>query len=73
MGEVAEMIINGECCALCMTTFLDFDEGEAELKTDSEGVVCNATIHEHGYPVVCSECWEEDCGYQKADETVSTI
>ena len=21
---------------------------------------------EHGYPVACNDCWESDCGYQKA-------
>jgi len=23
---------------------------------------------EHGYPVVCEDCWESDCGYPKATE-----
>ena len=21
---------------------------------------------EHGYPAACEDCWEPDCGYQKA-------
>ena len=21
---------------------------------------------EHGYPVACAECWDKNCGYQKA-------
>jgi len=24
-------------------------------------------VEEHGYPVACKECWEEGCGYQKAE------
>lgn len=27
---------------------------------------------EHGYPVACKECWEKDCGYQKATEDLIT-
>lgn len=28
---------------------------------------CNIPFAEdHGYPVACDECWEPDCGYQKA-------
>ena len=26
---------------------------------------------EHGYPVVCRECWEPSCGYQKT--TINTL
>ncbi len=44
MGEIANAMINGECCALC---------GQFFKKP-------------HGYPVACKECWEKDCGYQKA-------
>lgn len=25
-------------------------------------------VEEHGYPVVCTDCWDEDCGYGKATE-----
>jgi hypothetical protein len=24
-------------------------------------------IYVHEYPVACYDCWEPDCGYQKAD------
>jgi hypothetical protein len=50
MGENADDIIEGACCALCGQYFVG-DEGE---------------LYEHGYPVACEECWEPGCGYQKA-------
>lgn len=62
MGEYADQIINGECCALCMAPFISGD------KDDSVGYVEG---FEHGYPVACKDCWEPDCGYQKA--TADTI
>jgi hypothetical protein len=65
MGHVSEDILNGEICALCMATFIDFNEGETELKIEDDKVI-NATVYEHGYPVACDECWDEECGYQKA-------
>lgn len=46
MGEIADDIIEGVCCALCGQYF----------------------EQEHGYPVACSDCYEEGCGYQKATE-----
>ena len=54
MGEIAEDIINGECCALCGQYF--FNE--------------KMEICEHEYPVACWDCWEKDCGYQKSDYPV---
>lgn len=27
----------------------------------------NDKLYTHGYPVACWDCWEEDCGYPKAD------
>lgn len=31
--------------------------------------LCNVYfIEEHGYPVVCSSCFDEDCGYEEATE-----
>lgn len=47
----AEDIIEGSCCALCGCYFADPGGG----------------IFDHGYPVACYDCWEEDCGYQKAE------
>lgn len=44
MGEIADDMIEGVCCALCGQYF----------------------VEEHGYPVACDECYEPDCGYQKA-------
>lgn len=52
MGEIADDIIAGVCCALCGQYFEDPDNPD--------------TLYEHGYPVACNECWEEGCGYEKA-------
>jgi len=52
MGEVAEDMIDGSCCSLCGQYFQDSDDKDM--------------IYTHGYPVVCKDCWEPDCGYEKA-------
>ena len=56
MGELANDMIDGCCCSIC---------GEYFVEEDGE------TMYEHGYPVACKQCWDEDCGYQKA--TADTI
>lgn len=48
MGQMAEDILDGACCALCGQYF--------EI--------------EHGYPIACTDCWDEKCGYQKATENL---
>jgi len=48
MGEVADAMIDGSCCAICGQYF----------------------ENDHGYPVACKDCWEPDCGYQKATEEI---
>lgn len=53
MGEMAEDILDGSCCALCGCYF-------KHPKKENEG-------YSHGYPVACKDCWEPDCGYGKAD------
>ena len=63
MGEYADQIINGECCAFCMTPFID----KKTIKDKTP------TIYEHGYPVACKDCWEPGCGYQKADKEAKTL
>lgn len=45
MGEIANDMINGVCCSLCGQYFKDPNEKN--------------TAYEHGYPVVCGECWED--------------
>ena len=52
MGEIAEDMIDGACCALCGQYFEDPQD-------------CGI-VYEHGYPVACWDCYESDCGYQKA-------
>lgn len=52
MGEIADDMINGACCALCGQYFENPDEP--------------GTVYEHGYPVACKQCWEPGCGYEKA-------
>lgn len=41
MGEIADSMINGDVCELCLMPFVD-----------SKG-----NPYEHGYPTVCIECW----------------
>lgn len=52
MGEISDDIIEGACCALCGQYFADPEDEDA--------------LFEHGFPVACKECWEPDCGYEKA-------
>ena len=52
MGQIADDMIEGRCCALCGQYFKNPKKNE---------------IYEHGYPVTCWDCWEEDCGYQRAE------
>jgi len=52
MGEIADDIIDGACCALCGCYFVS-EEG--------------STLISHGYPVACEDCWEPGCGYPKAE------
>lgn len=51
MGEIADAIISGEICELCLTPFVN------PKKLDQ--------YYEHGYPVVCSNCWNELTEEQK--------
>jgi hypothetical protein len=51
MGEIADQMIDGKVCELCLMPF--------------------QKNYEHGYPVVCHECWdgltdEEKKSHQKA-------
>ena len=55
MGEMANDIINGACCALC---------GQYFIKRNRRG---QSFGYEHGYPVACQECYEPGCGYGKTD------
>ncbi len=57
MGEIADDMINGICCALCGCYFTE--DGE--------------TLYEHGYPVACHDCYEQNCGYEEADENIETL
>lgn len=51
MGEIAEDMIEGRSCSWCGCYFHDPKTGQS---------------YEHGYPVVCKDCWEPDCGLAKA-------
>lgn len=62
MGEIADDIIEGACCALCGEYFV------MEKDIDGSDVPVFAS---HGFPVACASCWEPDCGYEKA--TANTI
>ena len=62
MGEIADDIINGECCALCGCYFVCDD-------LDADG---NEVAYDHGYPVACYDCHDGDCSYQRADAETFT-
>lgn len=67
MGEIADDMIKGACCALCSQYFIKsnvIDTGKNEIMSGEE-------FFEHGYPVACKECWEPGCGYERA--TANTI
>ena len=51
MGEVANDMIEGRACSYCGCYFVT-PKGE---------------LYEHGYPVACTDCYEEDCELPKAD------
>ena len=68
MGEIADDIIDGTCCALCGQYFMtkeNYAKWEANDFKQTEGI----ELFSHGYPVACGDCWEEDCGYEKATES----
>lgn len=44
MGELADQIIDGEACELCLMPFIDPKNPNIS--------------YEHGYPVVCWICWD---------------
>lgn len=62
MGEMAEDILDGSCCALCGCYFRAEPREELKTAENPDG----DSIYSHDYPVACEDCWEEDCGYQKA-------
>jgi hypothetical protein len=47
MGEIADDMINGRCCSECGCYFYD------HVKTDG-----TIEIFEHGYPVLCWDCFD---------------
>jgi hypothetical protein len=52
--SLSEDITAGACCAFCTSYFVTKIRGQ------------ETGPYEHGYPVACWDCWEEDCGYKKA-------
>ncbi len=57
MGEIAEAMIDGNVCELCLMPFVD-SKGEP---------------FEHGYPATCIDCWnkmtpEQQKSHQLAEE-----
>lgn len=56
MGELAEDVLDGSCCQLCMSYF-----------EDKEG-----NIFTHGAPVVCKECYKELTKEEKKEYTLAS-
>lgn len=59
MGEMADDIIDGNCCALC---------GQYFVKKTSP-----VFMYTHGFPVACYDCYEENCGYEVQDKKATTL
>lgn len=57
MGQIADDIIDGVCCALCGQYFVDEKEN----------------LFVHGHPFACNECWTKDCGYEKQSKDAQVI
>jgi len=49
MGELANDVINGKACQLCTSFFIE------EKQRNNYYI----ELYEHGYPVVCWDCWKE--------------
>ncbi len=64
MGQIADDIIDGDCCALCGCYFVKW--------TTWKGEKCEE-IYSHTNPVACNNCWDKDCGYPKQDKKVYTL
>lgn len=58
MGEISDDILNGLCCALCGCYFVE------------KGT---SIIFEHGYPVVCRRCYDDNCSYPRQDPKAETL
>lgn len=59
MGEISDAIINGEICELCLAPFVN------PKKLDQ--------YYEHGYPVVCQECWDGLTAQEKKQHQKSEV
>jgi len=57
MGEIADEMITGRCCSNCGMYFSDD----------------NWDLYEHGYPVVCDECWAKYTHEEKQEATRNGI
>ncbi len=44
MGEIADDIVEGRCCDICGMYFAGDQPN---------------TMHEHGHPATCRECWRD--------------
>ena len=58
MGEITQDILVGACCSLCNCYFVNFESTQEELKNILDP--STADEYEHGYPVLCKDCAEED-------------
>lgn len=59
MGEVANDMINGRACQLCGSFFVENKQRDKH----------HIELYEHGYPVVCWDCWECLTPKEKAQYT----
>jgi len=58
MGEIADDMIEGRACELCGAYFQN-------KHTDQ--------IYEHGFPVVCKDCWHDLTNEERKEHTKATV
>lgn len=58
MGEVADDMIEGRACELCGQYFENPTTGE---------------LYEHGYPVVCKDCWKDLSPEEKKERNKAQV
>lgn len=57
MGQIAEDMIDGSMCSLCGCYFKHPEKENGK----------SIGIYVHDYQVACWDCWDEDCGFEKAE------
>ena len=54
MGEIADQMIDGQCCDVCACVFQGPD-GKEHVGTEKDPF----PYWSHGYPATCWDCWDD--------------